>query len=120
MVTSLRLTVPRGRRAAAPRSALGDGVSLGVRKGTELRLGGRPEARALARANGFGDAQASRSAARIGSRRMRLPVAAKIALATAGATAGTGGSPTPKAGSALGATCTSMAGDSAKRSTGKS
>ena len=32
---------------------------------------------------------------RIGSRRIRLPVAAKIALVTAGATGGTAGSPTP-------------------------
>lgn len=32
---------------------------------------------------------------RIGSRRIRLPVAAKMALATAGAIGGTGGSPTP-------------------------
>src|SRR5689334_8223158 len=51
-----------------------------------------------------------RSAARIGSRRMRFPVAAKMALATAGAAGGTPGSPQPPGGSALGTIWTSMTG----------
>ena len=38
----------------------------------------------------------------IGSRRIRFPVAAKIAFAIAGATGGTPGSPTPVGGSLLG------------------
>lgn len=47
-----------------------------------------------------------------GSRRMRLPVAAKMALARAGATGGTPGSPTPVGASVLGTMCTSTAGAS--------
>src|SRR5207247_2599800 len=47
---------------------------------------------------------------------MRLPVAAKIALKTAGATTGTPGSPTPVGGSLLGTTCTSTTGISSMRS----
>src|SRR2546425_3230968 len=54
----------------------------------------------------------ARSLARIGNRRMRLPVAAKIALARAGATGGTPGSPTPVGLSLLGTMCTSISGDS--------
>src|SRR5207245_11253536 len=46
----------------------------------------------------------ARSAARMGSRRMGLPVAAKIALHTAGAIGGVPGSPTPPGGSLLGTT----------------
>jgi hypothetical protein len=42
------------------------------------------------------------SAARIGSRRTRFPVAAKMAFANAGATLGTPGSPTPPIFSSLG------------------
>ena len=44
----------------------------------------------------------ARSLARIGKRRMRLPVAAKIALVRAGAAGGTPGSPTPVGFSSLG------------------
>ena len=45
----------------------------------------------------------------IGRAVMRLPVAAKIALASAGAAGGTPGSPTPLGASCEGRTCTSMA-----------
>jgi hypothetical protein len=51
-----------------------------------------------------------KSAVRIGSRRMRFPVAAKMALATAGAAAGTPGSPQPPGGSTLGTMWTSTTG----------
>ena len=51
-----------------------------------------------------------RSSGRIGSRRSRLPVAAKIALATAGATGGTPGSPTPPILSVVSTIWTSTAG----------
>src|SRR5579864_1841781 len=57
-----------------------------------------------------------RSVARIGSRRIRFPVAAKIALATAGATLGTPGSPTPAIFSLLGTICVSTFGTSFIRS----
>jgi hypothetical protein len=50
------------------------------------------------------------SSGMIGKRRMRLPVAAKIALATAGASGGTPGSPTPPAGALLERMCTSTTG----------
>lgn len=43
-----------------------------------------------------------KSFARMGRRRMRLPVAAKIAFATAGAVGGTPGSPQPLGASSLG------------------
>src|ERR1700741_2382552 len=49
-----------------------------------------------------------RSAERIGRRRMRFPVAAKMALASAGAAAGTPGSPHPPGGSVLGTIWTSI------------
>src|SRR5258708_209601 len=58
----------------------------------------------------------ARSLARIGSLRMRLPVTAKIAFASAGATGGTPGSPTPVGFSVLGTICTSISGDSKIRS----
>jgi hypothetical protein len=51
-----------------------------------------------ARADGPGGARGRQlldSRSRIGSSRMRLPVAAKMALQSAGATGGTPGSPTP-------------------------
>src|SRR2546422_597607 len=51
-------------------------------------------------------AYARRSAGPIGSFRIRVPVAAKIALATAGAIGGVPGSPTPPGGSALRRTAT--------------
>src|ERR1700732_639367 len=61
-------------------------------------------------------AVSANSLARIGSRRMRFPVAAKIALASAGATGGTPGSPTPVGFTVLGTMCTSIFGDSKIRS----
>ena len=51
-----------------------------------------------------------------GSTRMRLPVAAKIALHSAGATGGTGGSPTPPQKPPLGTITVSTGGASAMRS----
>src|SRR5262245_4652343 len=59
-----------------------------------------------------------RSSARIGSRRMRRPVSVKIALATAGATGGTPGSPTPPILSVLGTMYASTSGASFIRSIG--
>jgi hypothetical protein len=59
-----------------------------------------------------------KSSALIGSRRTRFPVAAKIALAIAGATGGTPGSPTPVGCSVLGTIYTSIAGDSNMRTMG--
>ena len=59
-----------------------------------------------------------RSSARIGSRRTRLPVAAKIALHTAGATVGTPGSPMPPGASPDSRMCTSVRGVWAIRSSG--
>ena len=58
--------------------------------------------------------QASRS----GSRRRRLPVAAKTAFATAGAIGGTPGSPTPLGRSVLETMCTSTLGASCMRTGG--
>src|SRR5216110_2222600 len=52
----------------------------------------------------------------IGSRRIRFPVAAKIALQTAGARAGSAASPTPPGGPSLGTRRTSTCGISASRS----
>lgn len=52
----------------------------------------------------------------IGRRRMRLPVAAARALASAGANGGTGGSPIPVGTLAEGTICTSTRGMSAMRS----
>jgi hypothetical protein len=60
----------------------------------------------------------ARSSGRIGRRRTRLPVAAKIALHSAGATGGTVNSPAPVGGSSLGMMCTSTAGISWMRNTG--
>src|SRR5207245_5090786 len=57
-------------------------------------------------------------ASRNGSWRSRLPVAANIALATAGATGGTPGSPIPPAFSALETMCTSTSGISFSRRIG--
>ena len=61
-------------------------------------------------------AHARRSSGRSGSRRMRLPVSAKSALQTAGATGGTPGSPMPVDGSLLSTMCTSTSGISWMRS----
>src|SRR5216684_5246797 len=58
----------------------------------------------------------ARSSARMGSRRIGLPVAAKIALQTAGAIGGVPGSPAPPGGSLLGTMCTSTWGISFIRS----
>jgi hypothetical protein len=55
---------------------------------------------------------------RMGSLRTRLPVAAKIALATAGAAHGTPGSPMPPGFSSLRTTCTSISGVSFMRNIG--
>ncbi len=52
-----------------------------------------------------------------GSTWMRLPVAAKMAFATAGPTGATPGSPTPVGGSADGTMCTSTFGISLMRNT---
>jgi hypothetical protein len=60
----------------------------------------------------------TRSSARIGNRLIRLPVALKIALASAGASVGTPISPIPCGGRALGIICTSTAGISSIRSRG--
>ena len=57
-----------------------------------------------------------KSLARIGRRRIRLPVTAKIALVSAGATGGTPGSPTPVGFALLGTMYTSIFGDSKIRS----
>jgi hypothetical protein len=59
----------------------------------------------------------ARSSLRIGSRRMRFPVAAKIALHTAGAMGGTPGSPQPVGAASLCTMCTSTVGISFMRST---
>src|SRR5438445_7348610 len=64
----------------------------------------------------FTSPSATRSAVRIGKLRMRLPVAAKMALVRAGATGGTLGSPTPVGFASLGTICTSIVGDSNMRS----
>src|SRR5260370_27961918 len=66
--------------------------------------------------NNLGRERYARSSARMGSRRMGLPVAAKIALQTAGAIGGVPGSPTPPGASLLGTMCTSTTGISAIRS----
>lgn len=50
---------------------------------------------------------------RIGRRRIRLPVAAKMALVSAGAAGGSGGSPIPAGGLSVGRMWTSISGDSA-------
>jgi len=57
-------------------------------------------------------------ARRSGSRRKRCPEAANTALATAGATTGTPGSPTPPGDAVLGTMCTSTCGISASVSSG--
>ncbi len=59
-----------------------------------------------------------RSAGRMGSERSRLPVAAKIAFAIAGASGGTPGSPTPPICAPLSMMCTSTSGISFMRTTG--
>ena len=59
-----------------------------------------------------------KSSGRMGRRWIRLPVAAKIALATAGAIAGVDASPTPPGSSVLGMTCTSTWGISFIRNIG--
>src|ERR1700680_146634 len=92
------------------------------RDGRVLRGAGRPEANA-----GFsGDAQGkavggllsyTKSALRMGSFRMRLPVAAKTALAMAGAMPGVLASPIPPGASVLGTMCTSTCGISSIRTT---
>ena len=56
------------------------------------------------------------SAGSIGNRRSRFPVSAKTAFATAGATGGSGGSPSPVGDSALGTKWTSTRGASLSRS----
>jgi hypothetical protein len=65
-------------------------------------LGAAAHALALARGQDHGAPRGRRAHAcswsRSGSCRMRLPVAAKMALNSAGATGGTGGSPTPPGG----------------------
>ena len=53
----------------------------------------------------------------MGNRRMRLPVAAKIALQTAGAIPGVLASPIPPGAAVLGTMCTSTSGISSMRST---
>src|SRR5205823_6048776 len=53
-----------------------------------------------------------------GSERMRLPVAAKMALHKAGATTATGGSPTPSKAPSLGTMTVSTCGISARRNIG--
>ena len=62
--------------------------------------------------------RAGGQASESGRLRMRLPVAAASALATAGAIGGTPGSPTPVGFSVDGTMCTSTAGISPIRSTG--
>src|SRR5439155_18310590 len=66
--------------------------------------------------HGLATLPVTRSAARIGRRLTRLPVAAKIALVRAGATGGTLGSPTPVGLNSLGIMCTWISGDSNMRS----
>src|SRR5258706_1392858 len=56
------------------------------------------------------------NSASIGSRRMRLPVTAKIAFASAGATGGKPGSPMPLGSSVDGTMCVSITGHSNMRS----
>src|SRR5260370_11534271 len=66
--------------------------------------------------NGNADACSyAKSSARIGRRRRRLPVAAKMALPTAGATTGKPGSPMPVGSSLLMTKCTSILGISLMR-----
>jgi hypothetical protein len=62
-----------------------------------------------------GEGRQARSSARIGRRRMRLPVPAKIALQTAGAITGRPGSPMPVGSSVLLTTWTSILGVSLTR-----
>src|SRR5215813_4137635 len=64
-----------------------------------------------------GSPQAERSCCSSGSLRTRLPVAAKTALASAGAVTAVPGSPIPPGASPFRTRCTSMAGDSFIRST---
>ena len=99
-------TTRRGR-SRRPAGSTGSSRFIGFRR--------RPSAFASAIASSPGtDARGSqaflRSSGRIGSRRSRLPVAAKIALATAGATGGTPGSPTPPILSVVSTMWTSTAG----------
>src|SRR5438445_9245416 len=77
------------------------------------RLGGRGSM--LDRAHDFASAFSAKSLARMGKRRTRFPVTAKIALASAGATGGTPGSPTPVGFALLGTIYTSIFGDSKMR-----
>src|SRR2546430_11212088 len=60
--------------------------------------------------NGPGTKRYARSSARMGNRRIGLPVAAKIALHTAGAIGGGPGSPAPPGASLLGMMWTSTSG----------
>src|SRR5580698_192693 len=76
------------------------------------------EAFAHVRTLGINPHAERKSSGLIGSRRTRLPVAAKIAFATAGATGGTPGSPTPVGCSVLGTMNTSIVGDSNMRTIG--
>jgi len=96
------------------------GRAAGSQKLRILTVGERrwiaaPAARATPPIMGFARAQ-PRSLFFTGSTRMRLPVAAKIALHSAGATGGTGGSPTPPQKPPLGTITVSTGGASAMRS----
>ena len=95
------------------------GRAAGSQKLRILTVGERrwiaaPAARATPPIMGFARAQ-PRSLFFTGSTRMRLPVAAKIALHSAGATGGTGGSPTPPQKPPLGTITVSTGGASAMR-----
>lgn len=84
----------------------------------EKQSGGLIEQRAREPFAGFSLASACAAYANWKGRlRTRLPVAAKIALATAGAMGGTAGSPAPPDFSRLGTTCASTTGISSMRST---
>src|SRR5258706_1607136 len=89
----------------------GGQAGRGIRLWRRLIARGRSEHDGQGRERGGGP-HASLS----GSRRSLCPVAAKTAFATAGATGGTPGSPTPLGRSVLGTMCTSTTGISWRRS----
>ena len=69
-----------------------------VGKGGKARAGGDHEQRGRPRPGSISSQIGADSWSRSGKRRMRLPVAAKIAFISAGAITGTPGSPTPPSG----------------------
>src|SRR5262249_53413593 len=95
---------------------LGDGGTLRVRGDEHGAAGQGGQQDSSRHGNGPRCYAFFSSPAWIGSRRSRFPVTAKIAFATAGATVGTPGSPTPPIFSLLGTICASTTGISFMRS----